>query len=156
MPRGQLPIDQRRVALEVIHDGDRYGLYADADWESLIPTRGHGFVRVDGSYYYLSLHHQLHCLNSFRRIFNGQVSATAVPHAIHCLDYLRQAVLCKADTTLEPAHAARTTDGRVTQAAYGVGVTHECRDWTQVRDFVEGNWLTWKDEDAKYWEGATS
>ena len=62
MPRGQLPIDQRRVALEVIHDGDRYGLYADADWESLIPTRGHGFVRVDGSYYYLSLHHQLHSL----------------------------------------------------------------------------------------------
>ena len=30
---------------------------------------------------------------------------------------------------------------------YGEGTTHQCRDWTQIRAFVEDNYQLWKHED---------
>ncbi|KAG5348649.1 hypothetical protein C0989_009210 [Termitomyces sp. Mn162] len=149
-----LPIDVRPVALEVV-DSDHYGLHDSNDWASVFP-RGHGFVKggEDQQFYAISMYHQMHCLNSFRRLFNSvhprnvsrSNSEHKTKHAMHCLAYLRQMVLCSADTTLEPAFAAQDTDGRKTQAAYGSGVTHQCRDWVQVREYAEGNYGLWEDE----------
>jgi hypothetical protein len=51
---------------------------------------------------------------------------------------------------LEPARLADTVNGGKTQAVYGEGTTHRCRDWTQVREWVEQNYLEWKDEDGTY------
>ncbi|KAL7283425.1 hypothetical protein ACG7TL_002855 [Trametes sanguinea] len=146
----RLPLTPRQVALEVV-DSDRYGMEDDNDWASAIPL-GHGFVRFgEDDYYAVSMYHQMHCLNSFRKIFNGHRNASRgehdSAHALHCLTYLRQMVLCSADITLEPAFTARNVDGRKTKAAYGTGVTHECRDWVQVRDYVEKNYEGWKEED---------
>jgi len=150
----RIPIDPRTVALEVIdaEDSDRYGMDDDNDWASVTPL-GHGFVKLGGEdqFYAISMYHQMHCLNDFRRMFNGsQRNASRTDHdkrhAFHCLAYLRQMVLCSADITLEPAFLAQNTDGRKTQAAYGAGVTHECRDWVQIRDYAETNFLSWKDE----------
>ncbi|KAI0362150.1 hypothetical protein OH77DRAFT_1416372 [Trametes cingulata] len=147
----RLPLSLRRVALEVV-DSDRYGMDDDNDWASVIPL-GHGFVRLgkDHEFYAVSMYHQMHCLNSFRRMFNGHRNASRAQHdgahALHCLTYLRQMVLCSADITLEPAFSTQNVDGRKTKAAYGTGVTHECQDWVQVREFVERNYEEWKDED---------
>lgn len=148
-----MPIDIGDVALEVV-DSDRYGMEDDNDWASVIPF-GHGFVRLgeddDQAYYAISMYHQMHCLNSFRKMFNGHRNASRAEHdgahALHCLTYLRQMVLCAADISLEPAFSTRNVDGRLTQAAYGTGVTHQCQDWVQVRKYAEENYLTWKDED---------
>lgn len=147
----KLPINLQTVALEVV-DSERYGMYDDNDWASVTPA-GHGFVKVgDGeNYYAISMYHQLHCLNGFRKMLGGeQRNASRVEHdemhVMHCLSYLRQMVLCSADITLEPAFSAENTDGRKTQAAYGTGVTHECRDWVEVRTFAEENYETWKDK----------
>jgi hypothetical protein len=57
-----------------------------------------------------------------------------VTHADHCLNYLRQTILCAADMTLEPELVLGS--GHVGQ---GVGVTHVCRDWTKAYDFVMEN-----------------
>ncbi|KAF8960223.1 hypothetical protein BDZ97DRAFT_1734973 [Flammula alnicola] len=147
----QLPISARTVALEIVDSG-RYGMKDDNDWASAFPL-GHGFVKIgadDDSFYAISMYHQLHCLNSFRKMFNGHRNASRAAHdemhILHCLTYLRQTMLCGADTTLEPAFFAQNTDGRKTEAAYGVGVTHECRDWVQIREFAEDNYATWKEE----------
>ncbi|KIJ44350.1 hypothetical protein M422DRAFT_228452 [Sphaerobolus stellatus SS14] len=146
----QLPIFPRTVALEVV-DSERYGMEDDNDWASVTPL-GHGFVKLgaDGDFYAISMYHQLHCLNSFRKIFNGHRNASRAAHdqqhELHCLTYLRQMALCSGDLTLEPAFFALNTDGRKTQAAYGTGVTHQCRDWVQVRQFSEANYELWKDE----------
>lgn len=129
------------------------------DWSTIIPN--HGFVLLDSSseeadesgraFYAVSMYHQLHCLNGFRRLTvaakNGTMTQHNVDHAVHCLSYLRQLLLCQADTALEPARLATTVSGGKTQAVYGEGTTHQCRDWTQVRAFVEKNYLLWKEHD---------
>ena len=146
----RLPIAVRPVALEVV-DTDRYGMHDDNDWASVIPV-GHGFVKLD-DYYAVSMYHQMHCLNSFRKMFNGRNDSRAGHdslHVVHCLSYLRQMVLCNADVTLEPAFAAQNVDGRKTQAAYGAGVTHQCNDWVQVREFVETNYDEFMKDDDKF------
>ncbi len=148
-----LPLRPRPAALTV-EDSERYGLGDVEDWESIVPD-GHGFVRLDGTFYAVSMYHQMHCLMSFRHLVltsanNGTASSYAIMHGSHCLSYLRQMVLCQADITLEETFPARSTDGRKTHAASGVGVTHECRDWTEVREFATKNYVEWMEEDKDY------
>ena len=134
-------------------------MHNEDDWSTIIPN--HGFVLLDSpseeadengrAFYAVSMYHQLHCLNGFRRLtvaaMNGTMSQHNVDHAAHCLSYLRQLLLCQADTALEPARLATTVSGGKTQAVYGEGTTHQCKDWTQVRAFVEKNYQLWKDHD---------
>jgi hypothetical protein len=57
------------------------------------------------------MYHQLHCLG-FLRLVRERPSSIRFEtqeekeHAIYCLSYLRQMVLCHADSTLEPAFGA--------------------------------------------------
>ena len=152
-----MPLNPRTVALKVIdaEESDRYGLHDDNDWASVTPL-GKGFVKIgdrDGveDYYAISMYHQFHCLNDFRKMLSGRQRNESRAehdkmHVVHCLAYLRQMILCNADTTLEPAFSALNTDGRKTKAAYGAGVIHQCRDWEQIREFSEVNFQSWKDE----------
>lgn len=85
----------------------------------------------------VSMYHQMHCLDRIRVgfIVNG---SDAYRHAEHCLRYLRQIILCKADTTLEEVDDTRTdTDGKVVEGASGVGMIHRCKDWTKVKQYLE-------------------
>jgi hypothetical protein len=55
--------------------------------------------------------------------------------------YIRQAILCAGDTTLDFADD-RTIgfDGKVTRYGFtGANSTHQCRDWDAVREFAEGH-----------------
>lgn len=56
----------------------------------------------------------------------------------HCLDYLRQAVMCAADRTLETVEGNRDTNGEtLLKGADGWGATHACRDYKGVYDWAE-------------------
>lgn len=66
-------------------------------------------------------------------------------HVKHCLNFILRAVLCNADTTLEPSFKYKRHDGRIVPAASGKNVVHRCRDWTMVRSFAENNYRTYKD-----------
>jgi hypothetical protein len=48
-------------------------------------------------------------------------------HTIHCFDYLRQAILCAGDTTLEGT----------TEYGEGWGSLHQCKDIDAIRQSVE-------------------
>jgi hypothetical protein len=76
--------------------------------------------------------HQLRCLNVLRVAFINGPDA----HTGHCLNFLRQAVLCASDITLDPLIV--NPDGTMTSTD-GVGATHMCRDWTQVWAYVMEN-----------------
>jgi hypothetical protein len=76
--------------------------------------------------------HQMHCL---QRIRSALVHGDPSHHTRHCINLLRQTVLCASDTTLDPLNAA---NGKGTD---GLGVVHVCRDWQKVYDFVEENQL---------------
>lgn len=86
--------------------------------------------------------HQMHCLDVLRVGFAmGGVGAGAgyIEHAEHCLRYLRQAILCRADSTLEPSTPERDAAGVWEHAASGVGSVHRCKDWTAMRRYLEAH-----------------
>ncbi|KAJ7763464.1 hypothetical protein B0H16DRAFT_1414193 [Mycena metata] len=122
----------------------QYPLDDDHKWGSIVAPK-RGFIRLgsEGAPVSLSVYHQLHCVNGIRFAYvatrdglfkTEKARAASFGHVNHCFDLLRQSMLCKADTTLIPA-------GLATQA----GVTRRCRDWEQVRGFVDENHAFWKD-----------
>jgi hypothetical protein len=145
-----------RPALLTTENLPSFGLGADdEDWAHLLPY-GHGFVHhtATNSSYLVSQYHQIHCLRSFRNYFkflmdgNSTLGTPSVNHIDHCMRYMRQMVLCYGDSTLEPTHKQRAHDGRVVDAVTGFGVTHTCRDWTQIWEYAETNWRSWEAQNA--------
>lgn len=137
----------------MLEDSRHYSLNGpdtDAEWESVYPGRGLGFVRLGPNkrFFSLSLYHQMHCLDSLRRAILGQshhhgrspdAAKRDVEHSAHCLNYLRQTVLCAADLTLEPEIIEGSSD-----VGEGLAATHVCRDWSKVHKFVKKNWEEWE------------
>ncbi|KAJ7239572.1 hypothetical protein B0H12DRAFT_79104 [Mycena haematopus] len=132
-PKWALPM--KEVLMDV-HNTNRYqlnGSEADAQWDSLIPPGG-GLVRMgpENEIFMLSMYHQLRCLDIIRRDYvdgsMGKNGTSPVTH--HCLNYIRQMILCRGDRRLE---CVVDPDG-----AHAVEIrgTQTCRDWTQVYDDV--------------------
>ncbi|KAI1783236.1 hypothetical protein LXA43DRAFT_903912 [Ganoderma leucocontextum] len=126
------PLDIRDVLL-VPEETAHYAITgpdADAEWQSAFPPGG-GFVCLgpERRPFGLALYHQMHCLDRIRR---GIGKNGYNPHVHHCINYLRQAILCEGDTTIEPGvpnlgdKVVRTT------------VQRTCRDWTQVYEAAKG------------------
>ena len=62
-------------------------------------------------------------------------------HVVHCLDYIRQALQCHADTNLEYRIVSET--GNVGFTGYG---EHRCRDFERVFRFAE-EWRVYEGKD---------
>ncbi|KAF2104955.1 hypothetical protein NA57DRAFT_71154 [Rhizodiscina lignyota] len=123
-------------------------------WNSLLPE-GAGFIKVDeptrfglsggfpledlpgtAEQYCISMFHQLNCLATLKRAFEivKQSPRSSEPdllleHAAHCWDYLRQAIMCAADLTLE---TAIVKDGKMLSSVDGWDSTHQCIDYGEV------------------------
>lgn len=54
----------------------------------------------------------------------------ALPHTEHCFDYIRQSLMCAADSALEKRN---DTIGGVT----GWGTSHQCRDFSALQEWAE-------------------
>jgi len=130
----------------------------DVAWGSISPP-GDGFIFVnnsasynlepgkpssEGEVYDVSLFHQLHCLthirtyaftmkagmdnNNTREVYDLLLRRQE-DHVFHCFDYIRQALMCAGDMTIEwPREEA---DGR-RFAVDGWGITHQCRSWVSL------------------------
>lgn len=94
--------------------------------------------------------HQLHCvywvMSEYHRVLhhgpNGKeyfIDPTHNSyHTSHCFNYIRQAILCGLDTTLEG-------EGRGVGVADGSGQTHVCRDKSQSIEWLEANkFIDWR------------
>ena len=99
---------------------------------SLRPNKG--VVAGTENIYMLSVHHQLHCLRQLHLSFialrvgsrferHGD-AAQELKHAEHCFDYLRQAIICSRDSTLEGPDMGKSS-------LTGNGVVHRCRAWDE-------------------------
>ncbi|KZV89602.1 hypothetical protein EXIGLDRAFT_140466 [Exidia glandulosa HHB12029] len=106
---------------------------ADAEWELLAPQRG--IVHVDGQPYLLGVFHQMRCLDVVRRSIRDahrtpstpvNVSTPAGAQARHCLQYLRQMILCRANSRLEVAV------GIYEEHNVHFDVDYVCKDWSAV------------------------
>jgi hypothetical protein len=82
----------------------------------------------------MSVFHQLHCLSylaeHFQQGYGGvELEEKVAHHSAHCFNYLRQGIVCSADTTLEGATAAGPGEGSV----------HECVDYDKLLEWANGH-----------------
>jgi Mycotoxin biosynthesis protein UstYa len=85
--------------------------------------------------------HQLHCLMRIRETLfitklainrtnaekiDEDLIEPSMMHVYHCFDYIRQALMCAGDLTLEWPRTEK--DGR-RFAVDGWGVSHQCKSW---------------------------
>ncbi|KAF7943964.1 hypothetical protein EAE96_010377 [Botrytis aclada] len=108
-----------------------------------------GLPSVNGpDRYSVSVFHQLHCLGMIRESYNSVLMGVRLhihgdedlsdsaaqesekEHISHCFDYLRQAMMCSVDMTIE--WAMEMPDGKPPFTVDGWGITHTCRDWELV------------------------
>ncbi|KAJ7119451.1 hypothetical protein C8R44DRAFT_624545, partial [Mycena epipterygia] len=120
-----------------IEDTVHFQMEADAEWDSLSPGDGLVYIGDDHQPFTPSMFHQLRCLNIIRRAVidleasgtNETVQLTDLGH--HCVNYLRQMVLCRGDLALD----------RVLGKPYPniFPDTYQCRNWSAVYREVEKN-----------------
>lgn len=91
----------------------------------------------------VTMFHELHCLRLLNLAFDAS-DPVGEEHIKHCLNYLRQMILCDADLTIEPANWEERWSGE-SEDIGRQGSTHICRDWEAVYNAVEKNWRQWVD-----------
>ncbi|TID26408.1 hypothetical protein E2P81_ATG00884 [Venturia nashicola] len=124
-----------------------------SEWKRIRPYGG-GFLQVEMSeqnilprpirldvtkqvpMYSLSIFHQLHCLTAifsdYVTIGEGEVPKIPPSHTLHCFDYLRQAIMCYGDSTLEHVVSGK---GRET-LEYGYESPRMCKDFNAVLGYA--------------------
>ncbi|KAH8812253.1 hypothetical protein F5884DRAFT_877752 [Xylogone sp. PMI_703] len=79
----------------------------------------------------IAVMHQLHCVALLKRSLmqyrRDGMSTIDDEHQDHCVEYLRQAVMCNSDLTLE-----RPENMTFPHGSSGWGEAHRCRDWNKV------------------------
>ncbi|TAQ83336.1 hypothetical protein B7494_g8340 [Chlorociboria aeruginascens] len=140
----------RLETLHTLHNwiplsSDGRGMVQIADMDKFDLGEPYG-INMNDTYtapvYMMSVFHQLHCLVtppspiSLRPLTSQSYLAEnyqTVPlpqdiafHSAHCFDYLRQSIMCAADTSLEGE----------TEAGPGWGSTHQCKDYEMVRQWA--------------------
>ncbi|KAF7536561.1 hypothetical protein G7054_g4416 [Neopestalotiopsis clavispora] len=115
---------------------------SNAAWEAVFPPHGGFFhdpvLAPHGAS--LAVYHQLHCVDSIRMAYytlldavndNRSVNFTQLDdyqtdwHTRHCIDFLRQMLMCNADLTIEEVDPSL---GGIT----GFGLKHKCVVWDDV------------------------
>ncbi len=83
--------------------------------------------------------HEFHCLRRLQNsLFAPNHPFSTPDHIQHCLTYLRQRILCKADDGLEEGDAmSRNFELDRVQG------TMVCEDWSAVYDFLGSNSNEW-------------
>lgn len=144
----------------IIEESSHYpivGPDAREEWASSA-AKGFGYVRLGPLHrpFAVSMYHQFHCL----RLLSSGLSTAFTPnpnfdtsgshsrlddeatwHIGHCLNYLRQMILCSPDYTLEPADVLE----RDYEKERLGGSVHVCMDWERLYEEVAGNWDEWLD-----------
>ncbi|KAF9522396.1 hypothetical protein CPB83DRAFT_777148, partial [Crepidotus variabilis] len=91
----------------------------------------------------LDVFHQLHCINMLRlRVFSPTVPDTndaleGTDHLSHCIEWLRQSVMCSVDITPIPWR----WDFKDKIAKPTADIQHTCRNFDKVKDWAKENHL---------------
>jgi hypothetical protein len=123
-------------------------LEKDRDLPKLDPLPERPIVKTAGFYGGTDMQHSLHCLNAVRKHLDLDYyeSSMTLPmeyrriHIDHCMDQLRQAVMCHGDltpVTLKPVWVGGESGKH--EKLYLLGQTermHTCRRWEDIREWV--------------------
>ncbi|KAF8183855.1 hypothetical protein K438DRAFT_1724442 [Mycena galopus ATCC 62051] len=113
-------------------------------WATSSP-KGFGYVRLgpEQRTFAVAMFHQLHCVRLIRAGLGGRYDEDTMGHVHHCLNYLRQMILCSPNLTLEPANVL-SRDFEVDR----IGATHVCTDWSAMYDEAAANFAKWSDNSS--------
>ncbi|RDI81222.1 hypothetical protein Vi05172_g8789 [Venturia inaequalis] len=87
--------------------------------------------------YIIAMYHQLHCLSILTTSMGTSrtdwlaMDPKIVEHRSHCVEYLRQSIICNGDTTLEGETGAWAT-------STGWGQTHSCVNFDALTEWADG------------------
>ncbi|OJT11911.1 hypothetical protein TRAPUB_11557 [Trametes pubescens] len=116
------------------HDSwTRYHLDAAQQWAPLFPEGGVVHLGPEKTPYTVSMMHQLRCLDVVRDQLNRPKSERSEQPARHCLNYIRQQLMCRGDLQLDPyqyPHKVRAVHPHAIR---------KCKDWRAVYAKVEEN-----------------
>ncbi|EMD85874.1 hypothetical protein COCC4DRAFT_209332 [Bipolaris maydis ATCC 48331] len=100
----------------------------------------------------LDVFHQLHCLDTIRKSFyprrynitllksDGTVNYVPWLHVDHCIESIRQSLMCNADVT--PMHYEWSDE--IKSVVPKITVTHVCRNFDKVKKWAADRWVDWK------------
>ncbi|KAG2091825.1 uncharacterized protein F5147DRAFT_722904 [Suillus discolor] len=134
-----LPLAQADPVMMAFEDSIHYQINTEdgkAEWASLIP--GNGLVYLGeqpGHPFSISMFHQLRCLDILRDDIVGADSNAALSR--HCLNYLRQMIMCRSDAQLENILLG-SKDSPFPQFFVQPG-PYVCSDWNFVLEEVKKN-----------------
>lgn len=101
-----------------------------AEWKAIVPENGIVYLGPYRQPFGVAMFHQLRCLDILRadmvRPRNQSTGPRHSPYARHCLNYLRQMVLCHGDLELESFQFASRINPINWRGVY------ECMDWEAV------------------------
>ncbi|KAJ7217068.1 hypothetical protein GGX14DRAFT_533680 [Mycena pura] len=148
----EYPIGALDPVAMTLHESVHFALNASdavaADEWVLISSvpKGIGRTRLGPTQrvYVVTVAHQLHCLRRIHiALLNREDPLANSGHIHHCLNYLRQTLLCEAADTLER--------GDFMERDYElerISDTLLCRDWDRVFEILDGKydeWITWRE-----------
>lgn len=145
-----MPDDFGQVSM-IVEETHHYGLKGSTAWDEWLSTspEGVGYVRLGDEDRMLSpsMFHQMHCLRLIQHALStAEREFPYSPHHLqHCLNYIRQMVLCTPDLTLEPADMLERD---FNSPENRIGMTHTCKDWDAIYRRVEENRREWKNHTA--------
>ena len=107
----------------------------DAEWEVFIPGEGLIHLGEQKKPFMISMMHELRCLDLIRREIlrsAGLREEVEVSREVirHCVNYLRQTTLCRADTSLEML---------IGDPPNAYPLTQVCKDWETVYEEIAKN-----------------
>jgi Mycotoxin biosynthesis protein UstYa len=117
-------------------------------WSKSADSVTGGFVRLGDDYrtFAVSMYHQLDCMAIFHSmLIRFTQSPGGSAHMHHCLNYLRQSILCSADDTQEPPLKVAELKNR----GCALPFTRQCRDWTALYSFSSTNYLNFHEFKAR-------
>lgn len=150
-------LPEQAVFDEMHMDNASYASWSDkADrlWDALLPENGGSVLATNltSGYHFwgrVSMFHQLQCLRDIRKQLKAMSGSWEASRALMgnrgwgsdyeqlglCFDYLRQGILCHADTTLNPvAFNSDWADGKVVD---GNILWHKCKDRSVLYGWAE-------------------
>ncbi|TFK50662.1 hypothetical protein OE88DRAFT_282906 [Heliocybe sulcata] len=116
---------------------------AGEEFSRLLPSGGHivhlspDNAQGETKNYTVTLFHQLRCLDTIRQDYvagGASMSPSMMTH--HCMNYLRQTIMCRPNLRLESVRFPTGPKSTTTQI-YDV----VCNDWREVYDAAERNYV---------------
>lgn len=135
-------IPHRNYSSPLIHTHTEGGGFLDVqDYAShTLPPPMHFDVKPDGQIYSIAIFHELHCLmhlSGFVDKLVMQIRAREftldvgeIAHNDHCVNYIRNALMCCGDTTLEGQSQAKELEH--VEGTDGTGAVHMCRNFDEI------------------------